>query len=456
MKGLNGLPLDDDIIDRILQFSPDFAALRAAILTSQSFHNIFRTHPKSILRTVAYNVTGPALPQALRCIRYQLPDTEDEDPATGNPVTQHETDERAPITKEETYELVKNANIARDFENLFNLRHKDRKFKSSRLNAEESWRFCRAMYRIMLYSRVFPGSRYYEFEDDDEQEDLATRLATARAERKKFLQDFSPDELYEIHSVSEFLVETAIWVGKEYPFNNDNGDIALACGPEIIHECIQTLSLDPLLDALNDIGVHGDDECPLISGYLSYPLSKIYEERKVKPPPTDSSRWKSVLDHIEGENDPCAHCSKITGFNLWGRSTFDYLNGETTLFHPYHLPRILKGWLGFSLSDASRLRKEYIDISQDIYCIVEDILESDYKQAEFADRKSEDWLCQECLTKLLKEHLHLWLLDRKRKAGEQIPDNCWYGWNCRTMMHREEHAKKLNVCTTRLSRANPF
>ncbi|KAI3605335.1 hypothetical protein WG66_013039 [Moniliophthora roreri] len=435
MRGLNNLPLDDDIIVRVLRFSPDFATLRAAILTSQSFHNVFKTHLKPILRAVAYNVTGPALPQALRCIRYQLPDTdnsdtENEDPAIGNPVTQHETDERAPITKEETYGLVKNANIIRDFENLFSLRHKDRKFNTSRLNAEESQRFCRAMYRIMLYSRVFPGSRYYEFEgDDDEQEDLATRLETARAERKKFLQDFSTDELYEIHSVSEFLVETVIWVGEddeEHSFDNDNGDIALACGPEIIHECMQTTSPDPLSDALNYIGVHGDDEYPLISGYLSYPLSKIYEERKVKPPPTDSSRWKSVLDHIEGENDPCAHCSKITGFNLWGRSTSDYLSGETTLFHPYDLPRILKGRLGFSLSDASRLRKEYNDISQDIYCIVEDILESDYKQAEFADKKSEDWLCQECLTKLLKEHLHLWLLDRKRKAGEQIPDNCWH------------------------------
>ncbi|EEB96772.1 hypothetical protein MPER_04038 [Moniliophthora perniciosa FA553] len=168
--------------------------------------------------------------------------------------------------------------------------------------------------------------------------------------------------------------------------------------------------------ALNDMDDDGDDDHPLISGYLSYPLSKIYEERKVKPPSTDSSRWKSILGHIEGENDPCAHCGKPTGFDLWGRSTLDYLNGKTMLFHIYSLPRILKGRLGFSRSDEPRLRKEYNDISQDIYCIVEDILESDYKQAEFTDRKPEDWLCQECLIKLLKEHLHLWLLDRKRKG----------------------------------------
>lgn len=80
--------LDGDIVYRILTFCPTFATLQSAILVSKAFHSVFQSHPKvshlkllscpysneefrkSITRAVAYNVIGPALPQALRVARY--------------------------------------------------------------------------------------------------------------------------------------------------------------------------------------------------------------------------------------------------------------------------------------------------------------------------------------------------------------------------------------------------
>lgn len=86
MRALSALPVDDDIVDRIMTFCPTFGTLQSMILVSKAFHSVFQTHPKvrrllcyfdpigcslqSITRAVAYNIVGPTLPQALRLIRY--------------------------------------------------------------------------------------------------------------------------------------------------------------------------------------------------------------------------------------------------------------------------------------------------------------------------------------------------------------------------------------------------
>ncbi len=58
----------------------------------------------------------------------------------------------------------------------------------------------------------------------------------------------------------------------------------------------------------------------------------------------------------------------------------------------------------------------------------------------------DDLLCEECLKDLISEHLHVWLLANLRAAGEQgIDKNCWYGYGCRTQVHNDDHAEKLNV-----------
>ncbi|KAG0703764.1 hypothetical protein DFH29DRAFT_416855 [Suillus ampliporus] len=60
---------DTDLVACVLTSLPDFDCLVSAILTSKSIYNVFEQHPHSIVRSVAYNLVGPALPQALRLVR---------------------------------------------------------------------------------------------------------------------------------------------------------------------------------------------------------------------------------------------------------------------------------------------------------------------------------------------------------------------------------------------------
>ena len=62
--------LSTDLIHGILAYVPDFATLSAAICSSKEYYEAFRPHPKSILREVTKNVTGPAFLQAARPAHY--------------------------------------------------------------------------------------------------------------------------------------------------------------------------------------------------------------------------------------------------------------------------------------------------------------------------------------------------------------------------------------------------
>lgn len=134
---MNGLPVTDDVVDRILSFSPTFSSLLATILTAKSIYTVFQTHPKSILRAVAFNITGPALPQALRCIRH--PNIVKYPPRSGarldsdnyiNATVKKSSDVdidggdllAAPITAAETHLIVANAKVVARLEDLFSAR----------------------------------------------------------------------------------------------------------------------------------------------------------------------------------------------------------------------------------------------------------------------------------------------------------------------------------------------
>ncbi|KAF9262321.1 hypothetical protein L218DRAFT_867712 [Marasmius fiardii PR-910] len=225
MKGLTRLPLDDDIVDRILIFSPDFVTLNNIILTAKAFYNVYICHPKSITRAVAYNVVGPALPQALRAIRCPVQDQEN---SNAEPPEDElgdawdaETGEYGPILPQEVTHLVKNAKAFKGLEENFSLRHKNRRFKdSSQLTFTESYRFQGALYRIMLYCRIFYGPKYVEItdefvneDDDEENRDLLDRLNKERKKRKQFLEAYSDEQLLQILSVSRFLKEVFFWAG---------------------------------------------------------------------------------------------------------------------------------------------------------------------------------------------------------------------------------------------------
>ena len=227
MKGLTLLPLDDDIINRVLTLSPDFDSLKATILATKAFYGVYKAHPNSIRRAVAENVVGPALPQALRAIRYRVPDMGEDSETEDSDAPEGETDESAPITNQEISKLVENARMFRGLEDVFSLRcvsvsfgcgliimlvnrHKNRKFKKSQLTYDESLRFQRAIYRLALFSKVFHGTELSEVisEEDNEAQEFQTRK---RREQIEFLRHFSILDLRQIYTASVFLIELARW-----------------------------------------------------------------------------------------------------------------------------------------------------------------------------------------------------------------------------------------------------
>ncbi|KAL0571536.1 hypothetical protein V5O48_010427 [Marasmius crinis-equi] len=421
MKGLSGLPLDDDIVDRILMFSPDFATLKNLILTSKAFHNVFRLHPKSILRAVAYNVLGPALPQALRYVRYR---NDADEAATESSFDPDETGEYAPIKAEETGELIQSANMVKEMEKLFSLWYKNFKRKGSVLSFMESLRFQRAMYRILLYHRIFDGQKYLDEHDSDaEDTDIMEKLTKARQGRKKFLDVFSDEHLIQIDSVSRFLVEITRTFSDDAT-NDDLVDMALSAGPHIIYECYESASEDALMSYIDDWSDINDSEelNPLISGYLSWPLTKLYEERKIKHPSSELLHWKAILDTEESQNETCARCDDKTtkGSSLWGPSTYEFLSTAQPIFGPSALLSYLQGSLRYNKVEAPYFTNLMRNMppDQDAYdYVIQDILGGDYKQEAFEDWTQNDWLCTSCLTKLLRENLHLWLLNKRIQGG---------------------------------------
>lgn len=443
MRKINRLPLDDDIINRIFTFLPSFQALRSLVLVSKAFHAVYSAHPSFIIRSVAYSVAGPALPQLLQFVRYDRESSQ----------TSAKT---APISPQEMKAIDANAQVARGLEDVFSLRHKDRASKSSRLTLEESWRFHRAVYHLMIFAAKWPGNTYTDPALNTQEHDIVAVLAGYENDKpqiSKFFDDFSSEELREILVVGRFLAVLARWSFLVRSPDDDEAseasDFSLSAGPVLVYQSYTERDPQVFDDFFNwHEATYGlsdvDEDC--LSGYLTEPVCKLLEDRKDELPAFDYSQFRAILDQIEGENDACTHCGKVNGLKLWGESNWHYMAGSTefsagSIFHGLFLK--LRGELKSVNNVTSALQDAYWNLKGDFYeTLMKDIF--DLKTTKFTTWQSSDWLCDTCLAKLISAHLHLWILKQMRDAGETIPKDCWYGYNCRTQTHNSDHATKLN------------
>ncbi|KAL0574197.1 hypothetical protein V5O48_007764 [Marasmius crinis-equi] len=415
--------LPTDILSRVLTFSFSFDALLSSILTCKVIYEVYKAHPNSVKRNVAENVTGSrsVLKEALRAIRYGA---SDEDSETEDDEDDPKTDQVGmdksgiTLTNKEITQLVEIAMKYRALEDVFSL-------------------------RIDLYSRMFSGVSYAEeFETQNpEDEEVQERVEKDRKERERFLSAFSTAELREIWTVSQFLTDIFVWA------EGDDADTPDNVGPASIYRCWDEGTVDMLTAELEYWFADGAFDHPLVAGYLRDPLAKLFRERNAKAPFDDSEHWSSV-DEARGVDDKCSRCDKRPGFDLWGPSTYEYLHQTTPSLRPgTGLVKLLQGELS---RNSTECRYFHFLIGkrpkgESVYeHVVQDLLDCDYKTPEFDDWKKDDWLCTGCLEKFLRENLHLWVLDKKIQSGEEIPIDCWYGWDCRTQKHAD-HAKKRNV-----------
>lgn len=68
----------------------------------------------------------------------------------------------------------------------------------------------------MLFSRVFPGSKYHFLSDDEDDNDDDTdanfkRIREDRQAKRDFIEDFFTEEIIEMYAVAHLLVEIAEW-----------------------------------------------------------------------------------------------------------------------------------------------------------------------------------------------------------------------------------------------------
>ena len=110
MPTFQDLPLD--VIDRVLTLLQDFDTLAVALKTCKRVYDVFQGHPKSIVREVAMNVTGPLLPEALRL--YRLVDGVQED--------EKDVLEDPDLTREEATGISEHARVMRELEDLYSMR----------------------------------------------------------------------------------------------------------------------------------------------------------------------------------------------------------------------------------------------------------------------------------------------------------------------------------------------
>ncbi|CAK5276631.1 unnamed protein product [Mycena citricolor] len=434
MRALSSLPLDDDIVHSLMTFCPDFRTLQSLILVSKAFFAVYESHPRSITRCVAYNVVGPALPQALRVLRFPTSEWARQRDANPDELadTCPEDHEPSVITCEEKNLLQDNAEMIARFENIYSFRFKDRNSRTSVLTPEESQRFRRAAYRILLYSEIFT-SRGWDVNDILDME--ADEVMDFVKQRTAFFMRFPTDELLEIWSVTEYMRHIYLELG----IREESTDVAmmhlLTLGPEAVVQAWDTRNPYGVLCEMDvDDFSEMDEEPPLFSGFYDAPLQKIWSVRKVQAPKEDDSPSKWVLDTVNGAND-------TWGLQLLSSANWGRFPCKTTSFWPGNLARNISLWNTIDQLDVERQNTS--NWFESWILGVFDARPTD-ANSEWATWTPDDSYCKDCIAKFLKGNAWRWLLNKKIESGWNPPENCWYGYNCRTQTRVSTHAAKLN------------
>ncbi|GAW01119.1 WD40 repeat-like protein [Lentinula edodes] len=418
MQKLGASPIHADILLCILCALPTFEALFATVRASRAFHATYVQHGKRVLNSVAFNYVGPALPLALQVARYDS-HLSPEGFNTGLSDNDHSTGLQVEI--KDVYPLVNNEKVVAEWENLFSFRKKDMRHETSQLTSLESWQFRKAMHRLMLYTRLFPT-----------------------------------DEKRTPHTTG---VSVGLWVDNVdssdmIASNRDFTDIALSVGPAVILECYKTLGFEPLTETINKLCTdttpdYFEDKSsrPLLAGYLFKSVSAVLENRDA-----NDHRYVSlkIIDIDTLREESCSQCgaeSYIGG--LWGKTTWDYLSLSSQTLGTYLFPSLsmfMKGELHRNPVEIKHV--EALLVKTPFKEIHEDIYSKNLKLPAWHDRNDDYWICQACLTQFVKDHLHLWVIMKRKEAKERIANDCWYGYNCRTQVHKSNHAQQLNHLST--------
>ncbi|KAF7326722.1 F-box domain-containing protein [Mycena sanguinolenta] len=402
------------------------------------FYRVFEGHPKSITRAVAYNIVGPALQQALYPYRNYEPGDDPSAMATVCP----EDSINPVIAPKERARLEENARVVWKLEDIYSLTVKDRMSQTSALSFDESWRFRRAMYRIMLYCKMFPFAPSYNESDEE--------FETLRAQRTAILTQYAADvgELQQLSSVVKYLTNIFYKLNGTLDISTD---ALLTASPSGALRAWEARSYDVLQDVVE---LDSESITELEEGYFDIPLQRIWTAREITPSPECGRPSQGILNSINGAEDRSRNALLLGGSHFILKQV-----GSSILPHDIqecqHVS--ITAWCLFNLDYdllKHNLDKNYI-ISDPFDDAVEPFLESPaalerliaslfaFRRGKYAGWDPENSYCARCFTHFVQDHIWMWFLQQRLSQGWIPPANCRYGCKC-DKQDDDRHGKKKN------------
>ncbi|KAH9937419.1 uncharacterized protein B0H18DRAFT_970496 [Fomitopsis serialis] len=440
--------LSEDVLDQILRRLPDFKTLAATIRTSKQLYGILDAHPKSITRKIAETACGHpgVLPAALRLVRKVIKgnleddETEPEDEDENEIVVPQEPPEgemlAVPLTREEAQLLEEHGEVIRSMQDIYSRRHKDRMSSASRLTPDEALPFKRGMYRFWLFCECYAPS------EDDDRDDYRydDRQAARQRAADEFLELLPADDLFEVGAAAAFCAEMHEC---NYTAANAAHNHPMIPNWHLDHSCLGPGSI---MEDFEKLAITQPEDSGLFWTSFERAVTRLGLNQKTR----DDRLADAITREVVGANDSCDRCHAVRGIDLWGATNWPLIRGFISLFEfttllPGHLPRNdiettpLLQRLGSEHYFRGTCRAEADEI---ITKLMEEMIETDVDGGGTWTR--DGWYCLDCVRELFKERLWRWWYAKKREGGAPEMENCWYGYNCRTMLHRRLHASKLN------------
>ncbi|KAF8813460.1 hypothetical protein BYT27DRAFT_7180999 [Phlegmacium glaucopus] len=303
--------------------------------------------------------------------------------------------------------LKKNAKLVGEWEDIFSCRYKDRTSKVSRLTKQESFRFQRALYRIMLVSWLYGmGSTP---ESDMQDEDYPYSFVY-QSRQTRFLMKYPSDDLFEINRIAGVLICTArIAMEKDRGYQStrdvyDWNGLYLFAGPAYIMNAYRNLEMDTDKDKELFSYIFDDG---LYEGFLTCGLKQILTAGTRN---FDSNFRQRVLDSVEGADDPCNLCQSTsnifggTGTSLRNESSWDDMK------FTYILPDLhgLMSGMSIQYPQTSLLSNAIRTIPS--RKLMEEIFER--RQGKYITWNREDWVCSSCWQSLIYDTIPVWWAER--------------------------------------------
>ncbi|KAH9922015.1 uncharacterized protein BXZ73DRAFT_104272 [Epithele typhae] len=425
--------LPDDVLHDTLLCMCDFHDLGATIRVSKNVYDVFNSRKRLVVRAVLQNVAGPAWVQAARFAHIRL-----YGPFTDDPPLPEESyfEDLDWAPSRDILRRMKYTQEVRYLQAFYSQRNKDRKSLQSMLDSVEAMRFDRALYRLWLWAALYEDfidlyrGGFDEDDDDDDDDGYDNRKhKQAHAQVTQLFQSLPTEELLEAIHIGSYLQETVGWLG-------------------VVHanyKYRRTLPEGVLAGIQAAVRVSSHSDVPDFTSLVRPLLSS----RKVKKETIDEYETSptTILSTVAGRKDTCTRCEALEGTRLIGSPNAWIIAGECRLQDRKLLPGLLMSNQWECDAMYGHLWHENGGKAVDEAALFHEMVDLD--MGPDAESWSKDgWYCRECFCELYRQRFMQWWKVTKEKNGAPVLDDCWYGYNCRTMTHREAHATKLNhLCT---------